>query len=105
MEPMRSGPSDSDEFKTLMATLAADPRVVARTSQPVSMDRKSFHGHVHLWGSRDFHLWGIDDPVGGKAVFTVTFAGPDGRVDVAWSGKTVAGVWQADSIALSQPAH
>ena len=104
-EPMRSGPSDSDEFKTLMATLAADPQVVARTGRPAAMVRESFHGRVHLWSSRDFHLWGIDDPVGGKAAFTVTFAGPDGRVEVAWSGKTVAGVWKADSTALSQPAR
>jgi beta-lactamase regulating signal transducer with metallopeptidase domain len=105
LPPLPPAPSDSDEFKTLMATLAADPQVVARTGRPVAMDRKTFHGRVHLWGSRDFHLWGIDDPVGGKATFTVTFTGPDGRVQVAWSGKTVAGVWKADSIALSQPAR
>jgi hypothetical protein len=96
---------DSDEFKALMATLAADPRVIAHTGRPAAMDRKSFHGRVHVWGSRDFHLWGVDDPVGGKADFTVTFAGPEGRVAVAWSGKTVAGAWQADSLAIARPAR
>ena len=100
-----AAPSDSDEFRTLMATLAADPQVVARTGQPVGVDRKSFHGRIHLWGARDFRLWGIDDPVGGKADFTVGFTGPAGRVDVAWAGKTVAGTWKADSIAISQPAR
>lgn len=99
--PARPGPSDSDEFKTLMATLAADPQVVARTGRPVTLDRKSFHGRLHVWGSRDFHIWGIDDPVGGKAAFTVTFAGPEGRVAVAWTGKTVAGTWKADTMAVT----
>ena len=98
-------PSDSDEFKLLIASLAADPQVVARVGQPVTLERKSFHGRIHVWGSRDFHLWGIDDPVGGKADFTATFSGPDGRVTVAWSGKTVAGNWKADTMTLAAPAN
>jgi hypothetical protein len=88
-----------------MAQLEADPQVVARTGRPVQVDRKSFHGNVHVWGANDFHLWGVDDAVGGKAAFTVTFTGPDGRVDVTWSGKTVDGAWKADSMALAPPAR
>ena len=99
--PVPPSPSDSDEFKLLMATLAADPQVVARVGQPVTLERKSFHGRIHVWGSRDFHLWGIDDPVGGKAAFSATFKGPAGSVDVAWSGKTEAGAWKADSMTVS----
>jgi len=95
-EPPRL-PSESDEFKALMAGLQADPELIALTGRPVSLERASFHGSVHTWGVRDFHLWGIDDPVGGKASFTVTFIGPRGRVNVAWSGKTKRGVWTADS--------
>ena len=94
-------PSESAEFKALMAMLQSDPQVTAVTGLPATADRGSFHGSVHLWGTRDFHLWGVDDPVGGKAAFTVVFKGPKGRVNVAWSGKTKAGVWQADSMQLS----
>ena len=94
-------PSESAEFKTLMAGIEADPRVTALTGQPAALNRASFHGSVHVWGSRDFHLWGIDDPVGGKAAFSATFKGPAGSVDVAWSGKTEAGAWKADSMTVS----
>jgi hypothetical protein len=69
------------------------------------MDRDSFHGQLHVWGSRDFHLWGVDDPVGGKADFSATFAGPDGRVVVAWSGQTVAANWKAERMALAPPSR
>ena len=94
-------PSESQEFRTLMAGIEADPRVTALTGQPAALNRSSFHGSVHVWGSRDFHLWGIDDPVGGKAIFSATFKGPAGSVDVAWSGKTEAGAWKADSMTVS----
>ncbi|HEY4083793.1 MAG TPA: M56 family metallopeptidase [Burkholderiaceae bacterium] len=94
-------PSQSEELKALMAMLQSDPQVTAVTGLPATPDRGSFHGSVHLWGSRDFHLWGVDDPVGGKAAFTVVFKGPKGRVNVAWSGKTVAGAWKADSMKLA----
>jgi beta-lactamase regulating signal transducer with metallopeptidase domain len=104
-EPVPHGPSDSDEFRGLMATLAADPRVIAHTGRPAVLERKSFHGRLHVWGSRDFHFWGIDDPVGGKADFTATFTGPEGRVTVAWSGKTVAGTWTADAMTITSPAR
>ena len=90
-------PSESSEFKALMSSIQSDNELIALTGQPVTMDRASFHGHVRTWGARDFRLWGIDDPVGGKASFTVTFAGPLGRVNVAWSGKTEAGIWKAES--------
>ena len=104
-EPAPHGPSDSDEFRALMATLAADPQVIAHTGRPAALERKSFHGQLHVWGSRDFHVWGIDDPVGGKADFTATFTGPDGRVAVAWSGKTVAGAWTADTMTVTPLAR
>ncbi len=94
-------PSESQEFRTLMAGIEGDPRVTALTGQPAALNRASFHGSVHVWGSRDFHLWGIDDPVGGKAAFSATFAGPAGSVAVAWSGKTEAGAWKADSMTVS----
>ena len=94
-------PSESAEFRTLMAGIALDPRVTALTGQPAALNRPSFRGSVHVWGSRDFHLWGIDDPVGGKAAFSATFKGPAGSVDVAWSGKTEAGAWKADSMTVS----
>ncbi len=97
-------PSDSVEFQALMATIASDPRVVALTGPHAVADRASFHGSVHTWGVRDFHLWGIDDPAGGQARFSMTFAGPDGRVAVAWAGRTDAGVWKADSMVVSPQA-
>jgi hypothetical protein len=87
-----------------MSSIAADPQVTARTGSPARVDRASFHGSIHTWGSRDFHLWGVDDPVGGKASFTATFVGPKGKVDVAWAGKTQSGAWKADSFDLSAPA-
>ncbi len=95
-------PSDSDEFKALMSGIQSDPRLIALTGQPATLDRASFHGSVHVWGSRDFHLWGIDDPVGGRANFSVNFTGPSGRASVAWSGKTgPGGVWKAEAMKLS----
>ena len=103
--PLPPHPTESAEFGALMAQLETDPQVVARTGRPVQVDRKSFHGSVHVWGASDFHLWGVDDAVGGKAAFTVTFTGPDGRVDVTWSGKTLGGTWKADSMALAPPAR
>jgi hypothetical protein len=102
-QPAHASP-DSDEFRTLMSSIAADPQVTARTGSPARVDRASFHGSIHTWGSRDFHLWGVDDPVGGKASFTATFVGPKGKVDVAWAGKTQSGAWKADSFDLSAPA-
>ncbi len=96
-----TAPSESEEFRALMSMLQADPRIIALIGEPAALDRSSFHGSVHIWGSRDFHLWGFDDPVGGKASFTVTLQGPKGRVRVAWSGKTEAGAWRADSMKLS----
>ena len=94
-------PSESTEFKALMSGIEADPRVTALTGQPAALNRASFHGSVHTWGSRDFHLWGIDDPVGGKATFSATFNGPAGSVAVSWSGKTEAGAWKAESMTVS----
>lgn len=103
-EPPRA-PTESAEFRTLMADIALDPRVTALTGQPAALNRASFRGSVHVWGSRDFHLWGIDDPVGGKAAFSATFKGPVGSVAVAWSGKTEAGAWRADSMTVSPLAQ
>jgi beta-lactamase regulating signal transducer with metallopeptidase domain len=89
----------SEESARLMAAISADSRVTAVTGLPVSFDRQSFHGSIHTWGARDFHLWGIDDPVGGKASFTMSFVGPKGRVEVRYSGRTVrGGDWAAESL-------
>lgn len=84
-------PTGSEEARQLLSAISADARVVAVTGQPASFDRKSFHGSVHTWGSRDFHLWGIDDPVAGKARFTLVFQGPKGRAQVSYAGHTVSG--------------
>lgn len=91
--------SASEESTALMATISADPRLIALTGLPVSFDRASFHGSIHSWGARDFHLWGIDDPVGGTAKFTMTLEGPTGRVRVAYAGHTASGgLWTADAL-------
>jgi beta-lactamase regulating signal transducer with metallopeptidase domain len=103
--PAPPAPIDSTEFHLLMQQLQSDPQVLARTGQPAALIRSSFHGRMHVWGARDFHLWGIDDPVGGSADFSATFAGPQGRVEVAWSGKTLHGAWTADSMTLSPAPH
>ena len=96
----------SDELLRLLTAVSADPRLTALTGQPVRFDRESFHGSFHTWGSRDFHLWGIDDPVGGKASFTVTFVGPAGRAQVRYAGRTVrGGDWVADSFDVSPAPH
>ena len=92
----------SDESRALVDTIAADPRVTAVTGTPVRFDRASLKGRIHVWGSRDFHLWGIDDPVGGKAAFSARLDGPDGAVTVTYAGKTVnGGVWQADTFTVA----
>ncbi|MBW8846429.1 MAG: M56 family metallopeptidase [Burkholderiales bacterium] len=88
----------SDESIRLMGAIGADPRLLAVTGQPARFDRTSFHGRIHTWGSRDFHLWGIDDPVGGEATFTIAFEGPRGRAQVRYAGRTVkGGGWAAES--------
>ncbi|MFZ6646973.1 M56 family metallopeptidase [Undibacterium sp. TJN25] len=92
--PTKTGPSDSAELTALFRQLQGDGRLAAALGQPVSMDRSSFHGNVHTWGRWDFHLWGMDEPEGGKAKFTVVFAGPKGRASVGYDGATRNGVWQ-----------
>ena len=97
-EPRLQSAALSDESLRLMGAISADPRLLAITGQPVRFDGKSFHGRIHTWGSRDFHLWGIDDPIGGKATFTITFEGPRGRGQVRYAGRTVkGGDWMAES--------
>ncbi len=81
----------SEEAQGLMQAISADARVTAVTGQPATFDRASFHGRIRTWGSRDFRLWGIDDPVGGKANFSIVFQGPQGRARVGYAGRTVSG--------------
>jgi beta-lactamase regulating signal transducer with metallopeptidase domain len=104
--PARAAPGqDSDEFVALTDTIRDDPRVVAVTGRPVHYDRASLHGSIHTWGARDFHLWGIDDPVGGTAEFTLLFEGPDGRVNVRYSGRTsFGGAWKTRLMELTPVA-
>ena len=92
----------SDESRALVDAIRTDARVTALTGTPVRFDRASLKGSIHTWGSRDFHLWGIDDPVGGKAAFSARFEGPDGAVTVAYAGTTVSGgAWQAEAFTVS----
>jgi beta-lactamase regulating signal transducer with metallopeptidase domain len=92
----------SAEALDLMDTIRSDSRLVAITGVPVTFDRQSFRGNIRTWGSRDFHLWGIDDPVGGKARFSMTFQGPKARVNVVYAGGTTSGgVWKAAVLDIS----
>lgn len=85
-----------------MDTIRADSKLAAITGLPVTFDRQSFRGSIHTWGSRDFHFWGIDDPVRGRATFSMTFQGPKARVNVSYAGRTTSGgVWKADTLDLS----
>jgi beta-lactamase regulating signal transducer with metallopeptidase domain len=89
----------SEEARHLMSVISADARVTAAVGLPARFDRESFHGRIRTWGARDFHLWGIDDPVGGKARFTLTFQGPKGRAQVSYAGHTVrGGDWVAETL-------
>ena len=98
--------SDSTEFKAMMSAIEADGRLVALTGLPLKAEEKSFHGSIHTWGARDFHIWGIDDPVGGSADFVVSFSGPKGRAKVAFKGKTVAGgTWKASKLDIAALAN
>ncbi len=92
----------SAEALALMDTIRSDSKLVAITGLPVTFDRQSFHGNIRTWGSRDFHLWGIDDPVRGQATFSMTFQGPKASVDVSYAGRTTSGgVWKADTLDIS----
>ena len=92
----------SDESRALVDVIRADARVTAHTGTPVRFDRASLKGSIRIRGWRDFHLWGIDDPVGGKAAFSARFEGPTGTVAVAYDGKTVSGgAWQAKTFTVS----
>jgi len=102
--PRLPSPADfgSDEARALVGGLLVDGRLAAALGQPIRYDRQSFKGSIHTWGSRDFHLWGIDDPVGGKARFTMVFLGPKGRVSLSYEGRTTrGGAWKADRLDLS----
>lgn len=88
----------SDEARRLFDAIGADARVAALTGLPARVDRKSFHGRIQTWGARDFHLWGVDDPVGGQARFSVDVQGPQGRARVSYAGHTGrGGDWAAES--------
>lgn len=100
--PAPPAASLSDESRALVDAIRADARVTALTGTPVRFDRGSLKGSIRIWGSRDFRLWGIDDPVGGKAAFSARFDGPDGAVDVAYAGRTVSGgAWRAETFTVS----
>jgi hypothetical protein len=98
--------SESVEFKAMLSAIESDGRLVALTGLPLQAEDNSFHGSIHTWGARDFHLWGIDDPVGGNADFVVSFSGPKGRAKVAFKGKTVAGgAWKATTLDVTALAN
>lgn len=101
-----SPPALADETSVLIDAIRSDDRVTAVIGTPVRFDRSSLHGRVHTWGSRDFHIWGVDDPVAGTASFSATFEGPNGRVNVAYAGKTTSrGAWRAETFAVSPLPH
>lgn len=101
LEPPASPGFASAEALDLMNTIRSDSQLVAITGSPVTFDRQSFHGSIRTWGSRDFHPWGIDDPVRGQATFSMTFHGPKASVNVRYAGRTASGgVWKADTLEL-----
>jgi beta-lactamase regulating signal transducer with metallopeptidase domain len=102
LEPPTPSSFASAEAQALMETIRSDSRLAAITGLPITFDRQSFQGRIRTWGSREFHLWGIDDPVRGKATFSMTFQGPKARVKVSYTGRTTSGgVWKADTLDIS----
>jgi beta-lactamase regulating signal transducer with metallopeptidase domain len=93
--------TESEDFKNMMRSVVVDNRLTAITGTPVSAEETSFHGSIHTWGLGDYHIWGIDEPVGGKAEFTVAMTGPKGRALVSYSGKTLMGKWTTNSLAIA----
>lgn len=88
------------EIKILLNSIESDPRLITVTGQPLHAEIDSFHGSLHSWGAYDFHLWGIDEPVGSAAKFTMSFTGPKGRALVGFDGKTKHGKWNTASLVV-----
>ena len=99
--PAPTAVTETEDFENMMRSVVADSRLIAITGSPVKAEDSSFHGSIHTWGMGDFHLWGIDEPVGGKAEFSVAFTGPKGRALVSYSGKTMLGKWTTNSLAIA----
>ncbi|WP_394779882.1 M56 family metallopeptidase [Undibacterium sp.] len=96
--PAEPASRDSAELTALFQQLQGDSRLAALLGQPVTIERDSFRGNVHTWGTWDFHLWGMDEPEGGKAKFTMVFAGPKGKANVGYDGVTRSGIWQTGKL-------
>ncbi|GGC69264.1 M56 family metallopeptidase [Undibacterium terreum] len=104
LEPVQPPParaSDSTELRALFSKLQNDRQLLETLGTPVNFERDSFHGSIRIWGSWDFRLWGLEEPEGGKAAFSMVFSGPKGKAKVTYAGTTHNGIWQTAKLDIS----